>query len=104
MVVSADFDNPLMVSAGRLGRAKDAFDKRDVARRSQAVRALRDAGLPDLALARGVMQVIVAEVHAAPEHLASKLYPLAMLASVTFAKIESSRAALYGAIDKSRAA
>lgn len=103
-VSASDFDCPLMVSAGRLGRVKDAFDKRDTFRRHHAGAAFRRAGDVDVAKGRAIMEAIAAEIHAAPSHLAGRLYPLAMAASVTLEKMEARRAALLAEIDTARAA
>jgi hypothetical protein len=104
MLVSSDFDCPFMLSAGRLGRPKDAFDKLDTLRRHNARRALEAARLPDLGAARATMAQITAAIHAAPSHLAPRLYPLAMQAAVTLEAIEARRASLYAAIDAERGA
>lgn len=104
MLVSSDLDCPVMVSAGRLGRPKDAFDKLDTLRRHNARRAFEAARLPDLGAACATMAQITAAIHSAPSHLAPRLYPLAMQAAATLDMIEAARGRLYAVIDAQRGA
>ena len=103
-ICQSDLDCPLMLSAGRLGRSKDAFDKRDTLRRHAATVALKSSPVADLAAARAALSAIVAEVHNAPSHLAFQVYPLAMQAAALFESMIEARAALYARIDQARAA
>lgn len=92
-----------MISAGRLGRAKDAFDKRDTLRRYQAAKIAREAAPADLATARGNLRAMVEAVHAAPSHLAPKLFPLIMQAESLYLRLCAERAAMFARIDQVRA-
>lgn len=103
-ISATDLDSAVMVSAGRLGRPRDVYDKRAAFRLHFARRAHKAAELGDLAAARATLAAIVAEVHAAPSHLAGELYPLAMQAAAQFEALAMRRAALYAAIDQAGAA
>lgn len=92
-----------MKSAGRLGRAKDAFDKRDTWRRYQAEKISRECQLVDIATARGNLRAMVEAVHAAPSHLAPRLYPLIMQAEALYTRIAADRAAMFARIDQASA-
>jgi hypothetical protein len=104
MNITADFDCPLMRSAGRLGRPKDGIDKRDALRLVTARQALTEAGDIDIAKARGIMAAIAAEVAAAPSHLAREVYPLAMQADAMLRRMIAARDTMFARIDQARAA
>lgn len=93
-----------MRAAGRLGRRKDAFDKRDTFRRHQSAKLMRGAPPADIAAARGALRQMVDAVHGAPSHLAPRLFPLVMQAETILARMVAERDALHAAIDKARAA
>ena len=99
-----NFGCPLMRAAGRLGRRKDAFDKRDTFRRFQSSKLLSGSAVGDIAAARGALRQMVQAVHGAPSHLAPRLFPLVMQAETILARMVAERDALHAAIDRARAA